>query len=107
MMHGTMKIKDIYIYIYIYRTANLQVLHFIYYSTDIRTEYFKYAAHTSFFFSSKCRLFHNATFFGSCVIHILYTKCAKIKKKNSDAKGLSQVTMKNCIWRDLTLVLPV
>ena len=23
------------------------------------------------FFSSKCRLFHNATFFGSCVIHIL------------------------------------
>ena len=34
-----------------------------------------------FFFSSKCRLFHNATFFGSCVIHILYTGCAKIKKK--------------------------
>ena len=40
-----------------------------------------------FFFSSKCRLFHNATFFGSCVIHILYTGCAKIKKK-SGAKGL-------------------
>jgi len=34
-----------------------------------------------FFFSSKCRLFLNATFFGSCVIHILYTECAKIKKK--------------------------
>ena len=34
-----------------------------------------------FFLSSKCRLFHNATFFGSCVIHILYTECAKIKKK--------------------------
>ena len=31
-----------------------------------------------FFFYSKCRLFHNATFFGSCVIHILYTVCAKI-----------------------------
>ena len=25
------------------------------------------------FFSSKCRLFHNATFFGSCIIHILNT----------------------------------
>jgi hypothetical protein len=31
-----------------------------------------------FFSSSKCRLFHNATPFGSCVIHILYTGCAKI-----------------------------
>jgi len=40
-----------------------------------------------FFFSSKCRLFHNATFFGSCVIHILYTGCVKLKKK-SGAKGL-------------------
>ena len=37
--------------------------------------------HTLRFFSSKCLLFHNATFFGSCVIHILYTECAKIKKK--------------------------
>ena len=43
--------------------------------------------HTLRFFSSKCRLFHNATFFGSCVIHILYTGCAKIKKKTG-AKGL-------------------
>ena len=37
--------------------------------------------HTLRFFFSKCRLFHNATFFGSCVIHILYTGRAKIKKK--------------------------
>ena len=40
--------NDIYIYIYIYMsylTANLQMLHFIYYSTNIRTEYFKHAAH--------------------------------------------------------------
>jgi hypothetical protein len=44
----------------------------------------------SIFFSSKCCLFHNATFFGSCVIHILYTGCAKIKKKNSSAKGLTK-----------------
>jgi hypothetical protein len=31
-----------------------------------------------FFFSSKCRLFHNAIFFGSCIIRILHTGCAKI-----------------------------
>ena len=34
-----------------------------------------------FFFSSKCSLFHNFNVFGSCIIHILYTGCAKIKKK--------------------------
>ena len=33
------------------------------------------------FFSSKCSLFHNANLFGSCIINILYTECAKIKKK--------------------------
>ena len=43
-----------------------------------------------FFFSSKCSLFHNANLFGSCIVHILYTRCAKIKKKNnSGAKGLN------------------
>ena len=26
--------------------------------------------------------------FGSCIIHILYTGCAEIKKNNSGAKGL-------------------
>ena len=40
------------------------------------------------FFSSKCSLFHNANLFGSCIIHILYTECAKIKKKKFGAKGL-------------------
>jgi len=32
------------------------------------------------FFSSKCSLFYNSNIFVSCVIHILYTGCAKIKK---------------------------
>ena len=32
-----------------YRTANPQMLHFIFYSTNIRTEYFKHAAHSPFF----------------------------------------------------------
>jgi hypothetical protein len=47
------------------------------FSTNISTEYFKHAAHSPFF-SSKCRLFHNATFFCSFIIHILHTGCAKI-----------------------------
>ena len=51
------------------------------YSTNIGTEYFKHALYSPFFFSSKCSLFHNANLFGSCIIHILYTGCAKIKKK--------------------------
>ena len=58
------------------------------YSTNIGTEYFKRALYSPFFFSSKCSLFHNANLFGSCIIHILYTGCAKNKKKNnSGAKG--------------------
>ena len=33
-------------------------------------------------------LFHNSNIFGSCIIHILYTGCAKIKKNNSGVKRL-------------------
>ena len=36
--------------------------------------------YTLLFFSSKCSLFHNSNVYGSC-IRILYTGCAKIKKK--------------------------
>jgi len=39
-------------------------------------------------------LFHNANLFGSCIIHILYTGCAKIKKNNSGAKRLTTP----CYW---------
>jgi hypothetical protein len=59
----------------IYRTGtSLPSKHPILYlfSRNIRTECFKHAAHSPFF-SSKCRLFHNATLFGSSVIHILHT----------------------------------
>ena len=48
------------------------------YSTNIGTEYFKHAIHSPFFSSSKRSLFHNSNVFGSCIIHILYTGCAKI-----------------------------
>ena len=48
-----------------------------------------------FSFSSKCSLFHNANFFGFCIIHILYTGCAKIKKIIPAPKGYScNVTQK-------------
>jgi len=61
------------------RTATLQMLHFIYifFPAKVSTEYLKHTAHSPFF-SSKCRLFHNATCFGFCIIHILHTGCAKI-----------------------------
>ena len=49
------------------------------YSTNIRTEYFKHALYSRFFLF-KVQLFHNANLFGSCIIHILYTGCAKIKE---------------------------
>ena len=39
----------------------------------------------------KCSLFHNSNVFGSCIIHILYTGCAKIKKNNCGAKRLRRL----------------
>ena len=53
------------------------------------------------FFFSKCSLFHNANLFGSCIIHILYTGCTKIKKNNSGAEGLKL----NCIDRSSNKIL--
>ena len=62
------------------------------YSTNVGTEYFKHALYSPFFFlSSKCSLFHNANLFGSCIIHILYTGGAKIKKKIPAPKGYTPV----------------
>ena len=58
-----------------YRTANLQMLHFIYLFNKYTYRIFQTCCTLSVFFSSKCRLFHNATFFGSCVIHIIYRMC--------------------------------
>jgi len=63
------------------RTASLTskccILHI--YSTNIIIAYFKHDIHCPFF-PSKFSLFHNYNVFGSCIIHILYTGCAKIKK---------------------------
>ena len=75
--------------VYVRRTAQLTSRRCILniYSTNILTEYFKHAAHSPFFLSSRCRLFHSAIFFGYCNIHILNTGCAKILKKIPAQKG--------------------
>ena len=48
------------------------------------------------FLSSKCSLFHNSNVFGSCIIHILYTGRAKIKKINSGARSLNTLIRLLC-----------
>ena len=70
------------------RTAPLTSKRFILYiySTNIGTEYFIHGIYSSFF-SLKCSLFHNSNVFGSRIIHILYTGCAKIKKIIPVPKG--------------------
>ena len=57
------------------------------YSTNIGTEYYKYALYSPLPFSLKCCSFHNANLFGSCIINILYTECAEIKKIILAPKG--------------------
>jgi hypothetical protein len=47
------------------------------YSTNIGTEYFKHGIYAPFF-PLQNAVFHNSNIFGSCIIHILYTGCAKI-----------------------------
>ena len=58
------------------------------YSTNIDTEYFKHGIYSPFFPLQNAVSFINLTF-GCCIIHILYTGCAKIKKNNSGAKRLT------------------
>ena len=50
------------------------------------------------FASSKCSLFHNSIVFGSCIIRILYTGCAKTKKNNSGSKRLTACLFEP-LWR--------
>jgi hypothetical protein len=71
------------IYIYICRTAPLTSRRCILYiySTNIRTEYFKHAAHSPFFPLQNAVYFIMLPFFGSCVIHILNTGVLKFKRK--------------------------
>jgi hypothetical protein len=69
-------------YIYMsYHTAKIQTLHFIYLFNKYTYWIFYTCCTLSVFCSSKCHLFHNATFFGSCIIHILNTGVLKFKRK--------------------------
>ena len=49
------------------------------YSSNIGTEYFKHGIYSPLFSLQNAVCF--IILFGSCIIHILYTGCAKIKKK--------------------------
>ena len=60
-----------------YRYPPDVAFYIFFFSTNISTEHFKHVAHSPFF-SSKCRLFHIATFFDARIIHILHAGCAKI-----------------------------
>ena len=75
----TLSCRTTYIYMS-YRTANLQMLHFIYYSTNIRTEYCKHAAHSPFFSLQNAVYFIMLPFLVP-VLFTFYIECAKIKKK--------------------------
>ena len=49
------------------------------YSTNIGTEYFKHDIYSPCFsLQNAVFFFRNANVFGSCIIYILYTGCAKI-----------------------------
>jgi hypothetical protein len=58
------------------------------FSTNIRTEFFKQAAHSPFFPLPNVSYFIMLPFFGSCIIYILHTGRAKIEMPNSGDKRL-------------------
>ena len=62
-------------------------MNFIYLFNKYRYRIFSTCYILPVFSSSEYSLFHNSNLFGSCIIHILYTGCVKMKKIIPTPKG--------------------